>query len=149
MTKQIFSSDVTWSGEGVASVADINVKQVTIDEPENLGGTDQGPNPVELILAGLGGCINVLVSSFAKLHGVELKGSRVHVEGDLDPDGFLEKADVRPGFQEIRYQIEIDSPSAPEKIEALIEHVERVCPVKDTLKGVPTVAMTAKQPSES
>jgi uncharacterized OsmC-like protein len=71
----------------------------------------------------------------------------VHIEGDLDPDGFMEKADVRPGFLEIRYHIDIDSPSAPEKVQALIEHVERVCPVKDTLKGVPTVAVTGQNKS--
>jgi uncharacterized OsmC-like protein len=147
MPNLTFSSDVKWTGEGVRSVADINGKQVIIDEPPELGGTDQGPNPLELILAGLGGCMNVLVSLFAKQHGVELKGSQVRVEGDVDPDGFLEKADVRPGFQEIRYHIHIDSPSAPEKIQALIEHVERVCPVKDTLKGVPTVAVTGQKTS--
>jgi uncharacterized OsmC-like protein len=147
MPKLTFVSDVKWSGEGVRSVAEINGKQVIIDEPPALGGTDQGPNPVELILAALGGCINVLVSLFAKQHGVELKGSQVHVEGDLDPDGFMEKADVRPGFLEVRYHIQIDSPSDPEKVQALIEHVERVCPVKDTLQGVPTVAVTGQKTS--
>jgi uncharacterized OsmC-like protein len=147
MPKLTFSSNVKWSGEGVCSLAEINGKQVIIDEPPALGGTDQGPNPVELILAALGGCINVLVSLFAKQYGVELKGSQVHVEGDLDPDGFMEKADVRPGFLEIRYHIDIDSPSDPEKVQALIEHVERVCPVKDTLKGVPTVAVTGQKTS--
>jgi uncharacterized OsmC-like protein len=147
MAKLTFSSNVTWSGEGVRSTADINGKQVIIDEPPALGGTDQGPNPVELILAALGGCINVLVPLFAKQHGVELKGCRVHVEGDLDPDGFMEKADVRPGFSEIRYRIDIDSPSDPAKIQALIEHVERVCPVKDTLKGVPAVALHEQKTS--
>jgi uncharacterized OsmC-like protein len=47
----------------------------------------------------------------------------------------MEKANVRPGFLEIRYYIDIDSPSTPEKVQALIEHVERVCPVKDTFRG--------------
>ncbi|AKU25224.1 OsmC family protein [Anoxybacillus geothermalis] len=147
MPKLTFSSDVKWSGEGVRSVADINGKQVIIDEPPALGGTDQGPNPVELVLAALGGCINVLVSLFASHHGVELKGVQVHVEGDLDPDGFMEKADVRPGFLEIRYHIDIDSPSDPKNVQALIEHVERVCPVKDTLRGVPTVPIMNQKTS--
>lgn len=142
MPKLTFSSNVVWSGESVRSFAYINGKQVIIDEPPSLGGTDQGPNPVELVLAALGGCLNVLITSFAKQHGVELRGSEVYVEGDLDPNGFLEKdPTVRPGFQEIRYRIEIDSSSAPERIQTLIEHVERVCPVKDILRGVPTMAL--------
>ncbi|GAB6936099.1 OsmC family protein [Calditerricola yamamurae] len=141
MAKVTFSSDVVWTGEGVRSVAHIRDKQVVIDEPPSLGGDDLGPNPVELILAALGGCLNVLIASFAKLHGVELRGVRVKVEGDLDPDGFTERnPNVRPGFLEIRYHIEIDSPSASERIQALLDHVQRVCPVKDTLKGVPVVA---------
>jgi len=56
--------------------------------------------------------------------------------GDLDPDGFLGKnEDVRQGFSEIRYSIEIDSPSSETNIEALLTHVQSVCPVKDTLEG--------------
>jgi uncharacterized OsmC-like protein len=34
--------------------------QLIIDEPEALGGTDEGPSPVEYILAGLAGCLNVV-----------------------------------------------------------------------------------------
>jgi hypothetical protein len=43
MPKLTFSSDVKWFGAGVRSVAEINGKQVIIDEPPALGGTDQGP----------------------------------------------------------------------------------------------------------
>src|SRR5699024_3777528 len=61
-----FKSDVKWNGEGVLSTAHIGDKEVLIDEPESLGGTDIAPNPVEYLLAGLGGCINVLVVTFAE-----------------------------------------------------------------------------------
>ncbi len=145
MVSITFSTKVVWSGEGVKSTASFGNKQITIDEPKSLGGTDLGPNPVELLLAGLGGCMNVLVALFAKEHDVVLHGSEVFVEGDLDPDGFAEKnRDVRPGYQAIRYQFHIDSPSSQENIESLIAHVERVCPVKDTLSGVPVVSIARK-----
>jgi len=131
-----FQSDVKWTGEGVLSIADIGGKEVIIDEPPSLGGTDKGPNPVEYILAALGGCINVLVTSFAENFEVEVKDVQVHIEGDLDPNGFLGKnPNVRPGYEEIRYHVELDSPSPQENIDALLEHVDKVCPVKDTLQG--------------
>ena len=38
---------------------------LTVDEPEALGGTDQAPNPVEYILAGYAGCINVVAHIIA------------------------------------------------------------------------------------
>lgn len=146
MSKTTFISEVKWSGEGVLSVADVNGKEVVIDEPEQLGGTDKGPNPVEYILAALGGCINVLVVSFAKNFDVELRGLQVHVEGDLDPDGFLGKnPNVRPGYEEIRYLVDIDSPSPTENVDALLAHVDKVCPVKDTLQGTPTTNVGKKE----
>lgn len=136
MATKTFQSDVKWTGEGVLSIADIGGKEVIIDEPPSLGGTDKGPNPVEYVLAALGGCINVLVTTFAESFDVEIKDVQVHIEGDLDPDGFLGKnPNVRPGYEEIRYRVELDSPSPQEKINALLEHVDKICPVKDTLEG--------------
>lgn len=136
MVTTTFRSDVKWTGEGVLSIADIDGKEVIIDEPPSLGGTDKGPNPVEYILAALGGCINVLVTSFADNFDVKVKDVQVKIEGDLDPDGFLGKnPHVRPGYEEIRYRVEIDSPSPQENIKALLKHVDEICPVKDTLQG--------------
>lgn len=135
-----FKTDVKWEQTGVLSTAHINKHEILIDEPPALGGTDKGPNPVEYILAALGGCINVLVVSFAEQFEVEVKDVNVELEGDLDPDGFLGiNPNVRVGYEEIRYTIHLDSPSPQEKIAALIAHVEKVCPVKDTLTGTRVV----------
>lgn len=136
MANVTFASEVKWSGSGVLSTADVKGKKFDIDEPKELGGTDRAPNPVEYLLGALGGCINVLVTTFADQFSVEVRELNVHIEGDLDPDGFLGKnPNVRPGYEEIRYRIDIDSPSPNENIKALIDHVEKVCPVKDTLQG--------------
>lgn len=136
MATETFQSKVSWAKEGVLSTATIRGKEVLVDEPANLGGTDKGPNPVEYILAALGGCINVLVISFAEQFDVQVEDVDIAVEGDLNPDGFLGKdPDVRPGYEEIRYQINVDSPSPRENIDALLAHVEAFCPVKDTLQG--------------
>lgn len=136
MANVTFKSNVAWSKKGVLSTADVQGKTFDIDEPTHLGGTDQAPNPVEYLLGSLGGCINVLVVTFAEQFSVEVNDVQVHIEGDLDPDGFLGKnPNVRPGYEEIRYHIDIDSPSPTENVQALIHHVEKVCPVKDTLEG--------------
>lgn len=148
MATTTFVSDIKWSGEGVLSIADVNGKEVLIDEPKNLGGTDKAPNPVEYILVALGGCINVLVTSFADKFDVDVQGLNVHVEGDLDPDGFLGKnPDVRVGYEEIRYTVHLDSPSPAKNIEELLAHVDKVCPVRDTLLGT-KVTNLVKQTSK-
>ncbi|WP_372808585.1 OsmC family protein [Pontiella sp.] len=141
MPNVVFKSDVTWTGKGVACDALSGPHTIRIDEPEYLGGNNTGPNPVELLLSALGGCLVVLVNAFAPAHGVEVTDVKVAMEGDLDPDGFMGKSDARPGFSEIRYALKIESPSPAEKIEALREHVLRACPVKDTLSGVPVKAV--------
>ncbi len=138
MANNTFKSTVQWDGQGLQCTADIRGKKIIIDEPEELGGKDKGPSPVEYILAALGGCLNILITSFSTSYQVEIKHATIHVEGDLDPDGFMGKnPNVRTGFQQIRYNIEIDSPSPQANIQRLLEHIKSICPVKDTLSGVP------------
>ncbi|CAA7602354.1 OsmC-like protein [Acididesulfobacillus acetoxydans] len=142
----IFKSTVRWDRHGLQCTGDIRGKKFVIDEPEELGGTDQGPNPVEYVLGALGGCLNILITSFAPKYQVEIDDVTVYVEGDLDPDGFTGKNPaVRPGFQQIRYKITIDSPSPEANIQKLLQHVETVCPVKDTLSGVPVLQILNEQ----
>jgi len=141
MANITFKSDIKWTGTGVSANATSGPHTLQIDEPEALGGKNSGPNPVELLLSALGGCLVVLVNAFAPAHGVDVKDVQVEVEGDLDPDGFQGLSNVRPGFSEIRYKLIIDSPSPTDKITELTEHVLIACPVKDTLTGVPVKAI--------
>jgi len=137
MANMVFRSDVKWTGESVQCDARAGKHTIRIDEPPVLGGTDTGQNPVEMLLSALGGCLVVLVNTFAPQHDVVVKGVRVKVEGDLDPDGFMGQAPIRPGFSAIRYKLRVDSDSEPDAVAALIAHAESSCPVKDTLGGVP------------
>ncbi len=111
--------------------------RVNMDEPEELGGTNKAMNPIELLLNSLGGCLSISVSAFSKATKVDVRNCRVEVSGDLDPDGFLGKNDdVRVGLTQIRYNIEIESDSPQDRIDKLIEMVEKRCPVSNTLTGV-------------
>ncbi|MGJ4788802.1 OsmC family peroxiredoxin [Leptospira koniambonensis] len=135
MANTVFESKASWAGGLKLNLQSRDHKWV-VDEPEILGGTDQGPNPVELVLGGLASCVGVLVSLYAPAHKVELKDFNVFVEGDLDLDGFQEIAAVRPGFSQIRYRVDIETDSPKENVNSLLSHIERICPVKDTLSGV-------------
>jgi uncharacterized OsmC-like protein len=137
MSIMSFSASTRWTGAGVGADVAIRNHRLVVDEPAELGGSDAGPNPVELVLAGLGSCMCVLAAIFAPHHDVVLEDFRVDVEGDLDPDGLQRLAEVRPGFLEIRYRFAVKSPSPPERVDALLDHIQRACPVKDTLAGVP------------
>lgn len=108
--------------------------KIIMDEPEEMGGTDQGMNPVELTLSALGGCFSICASMFSESCGVELNDFSIDLEGDLDLRGFKGADGIDPGFQEVRFTINIDSDSSKENIEQLIELIESRCPVSDSLK---------------
>lgn len=107
--------------------------KVNVDEPKELGGTNTGMNPVELLLNSLGACQTIAMTTFAKKFGVHLEHIRVELEGDLDTDGFLGKADVRPGFQDIRLKLYLKTDTAEDKVNKLIDYVQSHCPVADSI----------------
>ncbi len=113
---------------------------VIMDEPKSLGGTDEGLNPVENLLCALGACQAICAAAFAKSQGIKLEDFRIELEGDLDPDGFMGKAPVRNGFQEIRYKMYMKTDASQEKAEAFADFIESRCPVGDCLEnGVPLI----------
>lgn len=108
--------------------------EMVIDEPQNLGGTDQGPNPVEYVLAAYAGCLNVMGHLVANEMNIELNGLEIELEGDLNPDKLFGKpTEERAGYQEIRLKMKPDTNATKEQLEKWIEAVESRCPVNDNL----------------
>ena len=120
--------------EGFRTEARIRDFHLTVDEPEELGGTDTGPNPVELILAALGTCQEITYRLYADALGIPLDGVSVRVEGDVDLRGFFSAKDgVRPGYRGIRAIVALDSTAPGEDLRRLKETVDSHCPVLDIL----------------
>lgn len=107
--------------------------EITIDEPKDLGGTDTGMNPVELVLSALGACQAIVARCFAGKFNIEFDDFWVDVEGDLDTDGFMKQTDVRRGYSDIRYNIHIKTDAPKEKVEEFVDFIEKTCPVGDTI----------------
>ncbi|HOO32152.1 MAG TPA: OsmC family protein [Thermotogota bacterium] len=111
-----------------------NFKMI-VDEPPNLGGTDEGANPVEYVLAALAGCLNVVGHMVAKEMGFEIKALSFDIVGELDPAGFMGKAkDVRPGYQTITVKVSVDTDADAATVEKWLETIENRCPVSDNLQ---------------
>ncbi len=109
--------------------------KILMDEPRDLGGTDVSLNPVEAVLCALGACQSIVAAAFAKAQGFHFDEFWVELEGDLDPDGFMGKADVRNGFQEIRFTMHFKTDEPLQKAEAFADFIERTCPVGDCLQN--------------
>lgn len=107
--------------------------KLLLDEPAELGGTNEGMNPVEALLCALGACQTIVASAFAEANGIKLHNFYVELEGDLDPDGFMGISDVRKGFTEIRFNMHFDADNTVEELQAFAKFIEATCPVGDCL----------------
>jgi len=114
--------------------------KIVVDEPKNLGGTDDGPNPVEYVLAAFAGCLNVVGHLVAKEMGFSLKGMEINMEGDLDPAKFMGKeTEERAGYKEIRVSLKPDSDADEETLQKWLTSVKARCPVSDNLANATPV----------
>lgn len=108
----------------------------TVDEPENLGGTNQAPNPIEYVLGGLAACQEITVKAHAAQLGIDVESVEVEAEGDIDLHGFLNLSDERPGFKQVTYRTIIRSNEKDaDKLNKLKEIANNNCPVLDIFKN--------------
>ena len=87
--------------------------QLTVDEPESLGGTNTGPSPFALLMASVGACTAITVADAARERGLTVDSVRVKVK--LKQNKISSSAgDPELLIQEIRRTIEIDGDLSPE-----------------------------------
>ena len=137
--------------EGLRSEVSIRQHELTVDEPAALGGADNGPNPVELILAALGTCQEITYRAYATVMGVPLDNVSVKMEGDIDLRGFFAVDEtVRAGYQAIRGTVHVESSASEEQLQQLRAAVNGHCPVLDILtKPLPVdLKMTIQEPAK-
>jgi len=114
-------------------VSDNRGHEIIIDEPESMGGTDEGMTPVEITLASLAGCLSITSAFLANKMNVEINNLSIDVEGEIDEKA-MSSAEIDSGFKEIRYDLKIDSDSSEDKVKKLYQSIEKYCPVSDTLE---------------
>ncbi len=109
---------------------------LTVDEPEEFGGKDVAPNPVEYLLAAYAGCINVVIHLVAKELQVTVNNISININGDINPDRLFGLLTVdRAGFESLNVDIDLDSDASREVIDTLFEQVKDRCPLNDNLSN--------------
>ncbi len=130
-----FKATGHWEG-GLRVNSKVRNFSLAFDEPPSLGGQDTAPNPVEVMLSSLLGCLSITTCVVASEKKIPFEGIDITVEGDLDPRGMMGQYDtVRPGMLAIRYVIKIKGNLSDEQLNILLNEVEKRCPVSDTLKN--------------
>ena len=108
-----------------------------------LGGDGSAPSPSVLLSAALGACLAMGYQMRAAEEGIELTSVRVTVETDSELRGMLLcDAAVPPGFTDIRYRVELESPARTTDLERMADLADRLSPVLDALTRANRVQRT-------
>jgi len=115
--------------------------KMIIDEPKMMGGTDEGPSPIQVLLMSLAGCLNVTGHEIARQKGIQLNGMKIKIEGVMNPCTFIGCSfEERAGFQNIIVTVDADMPGVTDEEKASwLEETENRCPVTDNVKADTTI----------
>jgi uncharacterized OsmC-like protein len=125
------------TGKGRFSNA-INVNGIHMllaDEPPSHGGDDTGPNPYDLLLAGLGACKSMTLRMYAERKGIPLERARVTLRHRKIHAEDCAECETETGMvDDIAVEIELFGDLDAETRQRLFEIADR-CPVHRTLHG--------------
>lgn len=122
-------------------------KSFTIDSdhPEVFAATDAAPTPVEIVLAGLAGCLTAGIASVAENRGIKLNSVKATLEGDMHLHGILGvDSNVRNGFNALRVKYDIDADASEDDIKALVAQSQKRSAVFDIITNPTNVFVTVE-----
>jgi putative redox protein len=99
--------------------------RLVVDEPDDLGGADEGPSPQELLAASLAACTAITLEMYAERKGWDLTGIEVECEYAPAERGAPTHVDVT---------LRLPDGLSPEQVERL-RVIAAKCPVHRTLAG--------------
>ena len=99
----------------------------TIDEPSERGGTDAGLSPLAYFVAGAASCLMTQYAKLAIAKDVKLNSMRAVARGYFDRR-------IGGAFQDMIYEIAIESPASEEAIMEIAREAELMCYAHKTLK---------------
>ena len=116
---------------------------VESDHPAVFAAPDQAPTPVELVLAGLAGCLTAGIASVAENRGIKLRTVKATLEGDMHLHGILGvDSNVRNGFRAIRVNYDIDADASADDIRAIVAQSQKRSAVFDIITNPTNVTVT-------
>ena len=132
------SNSITIRRAGDTYTCDISIRdhRLVFDEPEDKGGVDDGPTPVEALTGTLGACTAITMQMYARRKGWRIDRLEIVVDHDTvnDPDATLEGRIVNRDRFRTRILLEGDLDGAQRQ---RIFDIAKRCPVHRMLAGSP------------
>jgi uncharacterized OsmC-like protein len=116
------------------------------DHPLCFASEDNAATPVEIVLAGLAGCLTAGVAAVAQNRDIQLKSVKATLEAPMNIQGILGcNDDVRNGFESITVDYEIDADASQEDIEALVAQSQKRSAVFDIVTNPTNITVNASK----
>jgi putative redox protein len=122
------------------SRTDVAVRDVAVslDEPLERGGTNQGLTPTETLMAALIGCTNVITHKVAHKNGVHIKSMNVRAEAQFDRRGVTLQEEIEVPFPCVTLYIELETDADAASLERVKRELAKFCPLAKVLRGAGT-----------
>ena len=111
--------------DGLKHTVSVRSHELTVDEPESNGGTDEGPNPQEMLAVSLASCTAITIEMYARRKGWNI--GDVGVDVDYEP--------AQRGSP-TRFRTVVNFPKElPEEQRERLMQIGAKCPVHRVLEG--------------
>lgn len=108
---------------------------IQTDEPVEDGGSNSGPNPMQLFIASLAGCQNEQAQVVAEELSVTISQIDINVEIDLDLAGFMGESDnSNVSYKNVRLEAKVSGEATDEQVKILGQKVDDRCPILGLLR---------------
>jgi uncharacterized OsmC-like protein len=124
----------TTKGENFRAVADFGKVKLQSDAPAGLGGNDDGPSPLLVILGVIGQCYCTVTQFWSQKMDVEISTLDVLVRGQIDLRNLLGMQDGPVGYSNINIRVKATGPDT-EKIRKLLDVVRTHCPIFEMIQA--------------
>jgi len=102
---------------------------IDIDEPYELGGSNQFANPQEHLLAALNACMMVGYVAQCAVRGIKLDKLEIETHGEIDLRGFLGiDPAIPPGYEALNYTVRIKGNATKEQFAEIHKAVMATSP---------------------
>lgn len=110
-----------------------NFESIIMDHPTELGGSNKGCTPLEMMAATLNGSKAIMIPLIAKELNFSFTDISFTTEGAFDPQGLMGTEYKYTYFNEIDFSLEIETEESDESLAILKSEVEKRCPIYNLL----------------
>lgn len=109
-----------------AAIGSAGPYTLVVDRPADGGGGGLGFNGGQLLYLAIGGCVSNDLFREAAARGIRLDTVRVRVRGDFTGDP--------PLSDPVSYDVELSGDASPEQLRALVEHVDAIAEIPNSVR---------------